>query len=624
MLSLSSLLTLPLVAAVLGSAVVSVVLCLTHFFRPRQSLPSLHYRESALNSRLLSRCGLRHRVFSPAFWMTSSHVQTVLAACWPRGGDGQEVTFQREYLQMRDKGVVALDWATTVQPRVKRKATVLLVLPPVTGDAHSVSTLCELATKRGFRTVVFNPRGHGNSVLTTAKLLNAADPSDMRQVVKYLRQRFPKSRLAAVAHGTGCGLLISYLGEFGSSALLSAGTCVSPCYDTVEKFSGPLRSLYDLAHLLRLKWILLQHAKALSAVVDVKKAVLKAWSFRAYEEAVYCRMYNYASRSDSALRGTHSSVGVNGVATPSGGGAFSSSSVDGNGNGGSRCADGFISGGVSHAAAVAANGNVKMQTSAVVTVPSPQSVSSSSSLNSDTVSKTSKVSSRLVSKVPMSNLSPHLASSTLTPKPSHPVTEGLRQPSSETSPHPHPRSSSLSQGSALEEYWEHNNPIRDVDDIAVPVLCINSLDDPFFITTTTNTTSTSSSSSSSSPSSSFSSPSFSSSSSSSSASSSSTTTTTTIPYDMFRCYPNFLLVVTEGGGHCGFLERYPFRTSWADLLCLDYLEAVFELTTRGYVSCATTTNTSTTNTSNSASSTKVSGASSVSSSNSRRNTRSTI
>ena len=93
-----------------------------------------------------------------------------------------QVTFQREYLQMRDKRVVALDWVLSVQPRVKRKSTVLLVLPPITGDAFTVSALCCLATRRGFRTLVFNRRGHGGSVLTTPKLQSSCDPSYLRQV----------------------------------------------------------------------------------------------------------------------------------------------------------------------------------------------------------------------------------------------------------------------------------------------------------------------------------------------------------------------------------------------------------------------------------------------------------
>lgn len=416
MLSLCTLLALPLVLAAVGSALLNLAVFLHDFCRRRSYLPTLHFRESALNARLLAKCALRQRIFKPSFWLHSGHIQTIVAALLPRGDGSSDVCFEREYLQMRDKGVVALDWVVSHQPRVKRKSTVLLVLPPITGDAITVSSLCHLATRRGFKTIVFNRRGHGGSLLTYPKLQSSADPADLRQVVKYLRLRFPRSRLTAIAYGTGCGLLISYLGEFGSSAILTAGTCVSPCYDTTERFSGSLRNVYDFVYLLQLKSILISHAKALSSVLDVKQA-LKAWSFRTYEERVYCRMYGHAGTPATA----------NGQA---GGSAVTGS-----------------------------NTNLSVST---------------------------------------------------------------------------------------EDYWERNNPIRDVDDIAVPVLCINSLDDPFF-------------------------------------------TGATIPYDLFRCYPNFLLVVTEKGGHCGFLEGYPL-VSWADRLCLDYLEAVFECTTKGYSSSSVASN----------------------------------
>ena len=86
----------------------------------------------------------------------------------------------------------------------------------------------------------------------------------------------------------------------------------------------------------------------------------------------------------------------------------------------------------------------------------------------------------------------------------------------------------------VEQLWEVNNPVRDVDDIEVPLLCVNSLDDP-------------------------------------------TSSSDDIPFDLFKCYPNFLLAVTNKGGHCGFLEGFP-PNSWAHALCVDYVNAVVEFT----------------------------------------------
>ncbi|GFN85849.1 abhydrolase domain-containing protein 15 [Plakobranchus ocellatus] len=239
------------------------------------------------------------------------------------------------------------------------------------------------------KAVVFNRRGHGGSVLTTPKLQSFGDPSDLRQVIKYIRLRWSKSPLAAVAYGTGCGLLMSYLGEFGSSALLTACTCISPCWDTPERFlsSGP-RGVYDFLLLLRLKQMLCRHAPALGHVVDAGHALMTAWSLPEFDKAVYCPLYGHKD---------------------------------------------------------------------------------------------------------------------------------------------------------LDQLWEVNNPIRDVDDIEVPVLCVNSLDDPV------------------------------------SPCDGDETGNSSIPYDLFKCYPNFLLVVTRRGGHCGFMDGFPPKP-WADELCLDHVEAVVEFT----------------------------------------------
>ena len=104
-----------------------------------------------------------------------------------------QVKFRREYLQTRDNGVVALDWVvpnsslvcnsgSNNRPSSRQWSTILILIPPVVGDAFSVYPICCMATKRGIKALVFNRRGHGNSVLTTPKLLSSCDPTDLRQV----------------------------------------------------------------------------------------------------------------------------------------------------------------------------------------------------------------------------------------------------------------------------------------------------------------------------------------------------------------------------------------------------------------------------------------------------------
>lgn len=61
-----------------------------------------------------------------------------------------------------------------------------------------------------------------------------------------------------------------------------------------------------------------------------------------------------------------------------------------------------------------------------------------------------------------------------------------------------------------DSYWERNEPLRDADEVAVPVLCICSHDDPLL------------------------------------------PPASTLPLPLFQSNPYFLLALTDRGGHCGF------------------------------------------------------------------------
>ena len=89
----------------------------------------------------------------------------------------------------------------------------------------------------------------------------------------------------------------------------------------------------------------------------------------------------------------------------------------------------------------------------------------------------------------------------------------------------------------IEEFWDIFHPLRDVDEIAVPLLFVNSLDDPFY-------------------------------------------SKCKIPYELCKYYPHFLMVVTNKGGHCGFIDKLTGE-SWADRLALDYIDSVLEFTNQG-------------------------------------------
>ena len=342
--------------------------------------PKLYYKDSDLTKHLLQTCISLKTPFRPKVWMSHSYIQTLIGYF---KSPTKETTFTREYIQMIDKGIVALDWLDNSKFKVRKSSPIIVIFPRLTGDALSVSHICLMAAQKGFRTVVLNSRGHGSSYLSTPKLTSPGDPTDARQALCYISQKYPKVNIIGVGIGAGCALMFSYLGEYGSSSLLKAAVCVSPSYDNNDSLSDNIPKFYELLLLCSLKKMIMNHAKSLEKVINIRDT-LKTWSLKEFELQVYCKMY------------------------------------------------------------------------------------------------------------------------------------GL---------------------DTFQTFWEENDPMRDVDDIAVPVLCINSLDDPVIVKDN-------------------------------------------ISLDLFQFYPNLLLVTLEKGGHCGFVENLS-GVSWADRLVTEYIENVLEFILRG-------------------------------------------
>lgn len=380
MLAVYTIIYLPFYIAVIGTILWSALCYIKSLIQTTEIYPRLHFKESTLASHLIKKCRLATRSFSPPLWMRNKHIQTFLPFFIPNC----IVEFRREYLQLKDRGVVALDWVENLHLHRKKRRTVLVIIPGLCGTAEGASKICQYAAKRGFQPVVFNRRGLGNSFLTTPKLQSYGDPSDLRQVVKYLNGKYPKALITCVSYGTGSECLLSYLGEFGSSAQISAGVSVSASFEIAHRTSTKMTGFYDLLFLFLLKKVIWKHARALTKNIDIPKA-LKAWSFKQFDEAVFCKMYDYTD---------------------------------------------------------------------------------------------------------------------------------------------------------LDEFWDRNNPLRDVDDISVPLLFISSEDDPLH-------------------------------------------SHKHIPFDLFKYYPHFFLIMSKQGGHCGFIDDIS-TLSWADRVVIDYLEAILEFTMKGY------------------------------------------
>lgn len=243
--------------------------------QPRGSRPRLVARESDFSRFLATAIPALTQAYAPPAWARNPTVQSLLAATVLRRST--DVPFFRTHLQLRDRGLVALDWAgsTPSAPPANpdESLVIVLVLPELGRGPCSVGDTCRAIIGRGMRPVVLSQRGHAGCPLTTPRLQAYGDPSDLRQTVRFLRAHY--GRVAVLGFGAGADLLLSYLGDTGSSSGLVAAVAVSPLYEPdklLDQSPWPIGVLRRRA----LQRVVSEHGGVLSragALVDVEGAL---------------------------------------------------------------------------------------------------------------------------------------------------------------------------------------------------------------------------------------------------------------------------------------------------------------------------------------------------------------
>lgn len=255
---------------------------------------AFYHKHSRLSQFLVHKWVALEEPFRPTFWATHPHMQTLLFFLWPR----TVVKSRREYLQLEDHGVVALDWITSNERSLNSSSAVLIVIPGLTCSIDEVAMLCAHAHHYPFRYVVFNRRGHGGSALTTACLQNAFDYKDVDEAISYIHSIYPCAKLVSIAYSSGAALLLSYLEET-KKVPLSAAVCISPNYGMEKGQENRLPSIYEYLMTKRLVHLLKQHP-GLSSIIDYELA-LRSRSIKEFNERVYDPLNGYPTLNNNPI-----------------------------------------------------------------------------------------------------------------------------------------------------------------------------------------------------------------------------------------------------------------------------------------------------------------------------------
>ncbi|KAJ2132885.1 hypothetical protein GGH19_000840 [Coemansia sp. RSA 1807] len=171
----------------------------------------------------------------PTPYLCSGMLQTVYGTQIALRKDrASNIKYVRESKVMSDGGTVSLDWYPE-QPS-DDVTSIAIVVPGLGGSAYEYHIRCVVRRMyesiKDMRIVVCNHRGSGRTPLTSPRLYNAYDTSDLTDVLNELSTKFPHARLVCIGFSLGANLITRYLGDHGHSARLSAAVAVSCPYDT--------------------------------------------------------------------------------------------------------------------------------------------------------------------------------------------------------------------------------------------------------------------------------------------------------------------------------------------------------------------------------------------------------
>ncbi|XP_010267450.1 PREDICTED: embryogenesis-associated protein EMB8 isoform X2 [Nelumbo nucifera] len=247
------------------------------------------------------------------------HVETIFAAFFRSLPD---VRFRRECLRMKDNGTVALDWVSGDDCQLPAESPVLILLPGLTGGSGDtyVRHMLVRARNKGWRVVVFNSRGCGDSPVTTRQFYSASFTEDLREVVKHVGTRYRKANLYAAGWSLGANILVRYLGqEFHTCALSGAVSLCNPFNLVIadEDFRKGFNIVYDKALARSLRKIFEKHSllfEDMGSEYNIQLAA-NAKSVKEFDEGLTRVSFGFMSADDYYCNSS-SSDSIKHVQTP--------------------------------------------------------------------------------------------------------------------------------------------------------------------------------------------------------------------------------------------------------------------------------------------------------------------
>lgn len=226
--------------------------------------------------------------FRPAWWLSGPHLQTL----WPNLIRGRRTSpLQRERLELPDGDFLDLDWT----PACAGPLAIILHGLEGSSRSHYARGIVTALRQSGWRCVVMHFRGCSGDANRLARGYHAGDTLDFDYVVNMLHARDEARPLAAVGYSLGGNVLLKWLGEQGSNAMLQAAAAVSvpfDLHDAARRLNTGLSRFYQWVLLRRLRFSVLRKGHIDAALLH------SLHSLRDFDEHVTAPLHGFDNADD--------------------------------------------------------------------------------------------------------------------------------------------------------------------------------------------------------------------------------------------------------------------------------------------------------------------------------------
>jgi predicted alpha/beta-fold hydrolase len=245
--------------------------------------------------------------FNSAWWLRNCHLQTLFPSLF-RNITAPEL--RRERLITPDGDFVDVDWCGNDENQ-----PLVILLHGLSGSSQSVyiKGLQHALLQNNFRCVALNFRGCSGELNNLARCYHLGETEDVDFLYQTLREREPKTLIAAVGFSLGANVLLKWLGEKQNTVKLFSAVAVSTPFvlsACATKLDNGFSKLYRDNLLKELKAFIYEKGLHLENIGNVSEAekikqcgdLSKITSFWEYDNQVVAQLHGFKDVSDYYAR----------------------------------------------------------------------------------------------------------------------------------------------------------------------------------------------------------------------------------------------------------------------------------------------------------------------------------